>query len=45
MGLSNSPDIFQEHMSELMGEPESKKVCIDDVIALSIDTSMFSNAN
>lgn len=38
MGLCNSPDIFQEHMSELMCELEYVRAYIDDVAILSTTT-------
>jgi transposase InsO family protein len=38
MGLCNSPDIFQEHMSELMCDLEFVRAYIDDVAILSTTT-------
>ena len=38
MGLCNSPDIFQEHMSGLMEDLEYVRTYIDDVAILSQDT-------
>ena len=38
MGLCNSPDIFQEHMSELMQGLEFVRAYIDDVAILSSGT-------
>ena len=38
MGLCNSPDIFQEHMSELMHDLEYVRAYIDDVAILSTST-------
>ena len=38
MGLCNSPDIFQEHMSELMCDLEFVRAYIDDVAILSQST-------
>ena len=35
MGLCNSPDLFQEHMSELMAGLEFVKVYIDDILCLT----------
>lgn len=35
MGLCNSPDIFQEKMSELMADLEYTKVYIDDLLCLT----------
>ena len=35
MGLCNSPDIFQEKMSELMNDLEYVRTYIDDVIAIT----------
>ena len=38
MGLCNGPDIFQEHMSELMQDLECVRAHIDDVALLTIST-------
>ena len=38
MGLCNSPDIFQEHMSELLCDLEFVRAYIDDVAILSTST-------
>ena len=38
MGLCNSPDIFQEHMSDLMNDLEFVRAYIDDVAILSTTT-------
>ena len=38
MGLSNSPDIFQEKMSELMTDLEFVRVYIDDLLCLTAGT-------
>ena len=38
MGLCNSPDIFQEKMSELMADLEYIRVYIDDLLVLTSDT-------
>ena len=38
MGLCNSPDIFQEHMSELMCDLKYVRAYIDDVAILSTST-------
>ena len=35
MGLSNSPDIFQEKMSELMYDLEGVRTYIDDLLVIS----------
>ena len=35
MGVCNSPDLFQEHMSELMARLEFVRVCIDDILCLT----------
>ena len=35
MGLCNSPDIFQEKMSELMASLEFCRTCIDDILITS----------
>ena len=35
MGLCNSPNIFQEKMSELMNDLEYVRTYIDDVIAIT----------
>ena len=36
MGLCNSPDIFQEHMSELMLDLEYVRAYIDDLLVFTI---------
>ena len=38
MGLCNSPDIFQEKMSELMAGLEFVRGYLDDILAISTDT-------
>jgi hypothetical protein len=38
MGLCNSPDIFQEKISEIMGDLEYVRAYIDDILLLSKDT-------
>ncbi len=38
MGLSNSPDIFQEKMSELMEGFEFVRTYIDDILVISNGT-------
>ena len=35
MGVCNSPNIFQEHMSELMAGLEFVRVCIDDLLVIT----------
>ena len=35
MGLSNSPDIFQEKMAELFGDLEFLRAYIDDLLCLT----------
>ena len=35
MGVCNSPDLFQEHMSELMAGLEFVRVYIDDILCLT----------
>ena len=35
MGVANSPDIFQEHMSELMAGLEFVRVYIDDILCIT----------
>ena len=39
IGLSNSPDIFQEKMSELMDGLEFAKAYLDDLLAITNETS------
>jgi Reverse transcriptase (RNA-dependent DNA polymerase) len=38
MGLCNSPDIFQEKMSELMFDLEFARAYLDDLLLVSIGT-------
>ena len=38
MGLCNSPDIFQEKMSELMSGLEFVRVYIDDLLCITTST-------
>ena len=38
MGLSNSPDIFQEKMSSLFGDLEYIRAYIDDLLCLTSST-------
>jgi hypothetical protein len=38
MGLCNSPDIFQEKMSELMYGLESARAYLDDLLVVSKDS-------
>ncbi len=38
MGLCNSPDIFQEQMSDLMHDLEFVYAYIDDVLCITKDT-------
>ena len=38
MGLCNSPDIFQEKMSDLMSDLEYARAYLDDLLVISKDT-------
>ena len=38
MGLYNSPDIFQEKMSDLMSDLDYTRACLDDLLVISKGT-------